>query len=62
MLHPVTGTPLFAHVDLLEPGRRDREELRCFYAAQYEMVKMRLDGDGGWDTSHMAIYSLKTDH
>ena len=38
MLHPVTGTPLFAHVDLLEPGRRDREELRCFYAAQYEMV------------------------
>eukprot|EP00435_Cladocopium_sp_Y103_P018365 s1393_g4.t1 len=41
MLHPVTGTPLFAHVDRLEPGRHDREELRCFYAAQYEMVKMR---------------------
>lgn len=41
MLHPVTGTPLFAHVDLLEPGRHDREELRCFYAAQYEMVKLR---------------------
>jgi hypothetical protein len=53
MLHPVTGTPLFAHVDMLEPGRRDREELRCFYAAQYEMVKIRWGGDGGdggWNT------------
>ena len=41
MLHPVTNTPIFAHVDMLEPGRHDKEELRCFYAAQYEMVKLR---------------------
>mmetsp|Transcript_21377 Transcript_21377/g.44068 ORF Transcript_21377/g.44068 Transcript_21377/m.44068 type:complete len:633 (-) Transcript_21377:50-1948(-) len=41
MLHPVTNIPVFAHVDPLEPGRHDKEELRCFYAAQFEMVKLR---------------------
>jgi len=38
LLHPVTDTPIFAQAD---ESTQELISMRCFYSAQYEMVRMR---------------------